>query len=242
MSQKIKPYNTQKSKKNEVEEMFDNISSKYDFLNRLLSARIDVLWRNQVVSKAKKENPEKILDVATGTGDLAIALARKIKASKITGYDLSAGMLQIGKQKISKKNLQNRIEMIQGDAENMPFDDDFFDAITVAFGVRNFENLDQGLTEFYRVLKPGGKLFILEFSQPQKFPMKQLYQFYSYRILPAIGQLFSKDSRAYTYLPESVSAFPHGEEMLNILKKNQFKQVKDKKLTFGISSIYEAIK
>lgn len=151
-------------------------------------------------------------------------------------------MLQIGKQKISKKNLQNRIEMIQGDAENMPFDDDSFDAITVAFGVRNFENLDQGLTEFHRVLKPGGKLFILEFSQPQKFPMKQLYQFYSYRILPAIGQLFSRDSRAYTYLPESVSAFPHGEEMLNILKKNQFKQVKDKKLSFGISSIYEAIK
>lgn len=242
MNQNIKPYNSDKSKKNEVEQMFDNISPKYDFLNRLLSARIDVLWRNLLVKKATRVNPSRILDVATGTGDLAIALSKKIPNANITGFDLSAGMLEVGRKKIIKENLTDKIKLIQGDAENMPFEDNSFDVITAAFGIRNFETLENGLSEMYRVLKPGGKLLILEFSQPQKFPMKQLYHFYSYKILPTIGKIFSKDPRAYTYLPESVSAFPFGNEMKEILTSVKFKNPIDKKLTFGISSIYEASK
>ncbi len=230
------------SKKEEVEEMFDNISHKYDFLNRLLSMGIDVQWRKKVVKKAKEVEPKAILDVATGTGDLAIALAQGIPNAKITGFDLSAGMLNEGRKKVQEKHLEKQIEMIQGDAENMPFPDNSFNVVTVAFGVRNFENLEKGLNELYRVLKPGGKLLILEFSKPETFPMKQLYNFYFHNILPIIGKTFSKDHRAYTYLPESVEQFPYGEEMLKILKKSNFLSPKDKKLTFGISSIYEASK
>lgn len=242
MPNQVKPYNTQKGKKDEVEEMFDNISHQYDFLNRLLSARIDVLWRNQVVARVTKTHPKKILDVATGTGDLAIALAKKNPDAQITGFDLSAGMLKHGKEKVEAKGLSKQIDMIQGDAENMPFEDNTFDAVTVAFGVRNFENLEKGLSEIRRVLKPEGTFVILEFSQPQKFPMKQLYHFYSFKILPTVGKIFSKDPRAYTYLPESVMAFPHGKEMLNILKNVSYKEPINKILTFGIASIYQSIK
>ena len=242
MSKEVKPYNSNKGKKEEIEEMFDNVSSKYDFLNRLLSARIDVLWRNKAIKIIAAENPNKILDVATGTGDLAIALAKKIPNAQITGFDLSAGMLAYGKTKVKKNHLDNRIEMIQGDAENMPFEDNTFDIVTAGFGVRNFEDLEKGLLEFQRVLKPGGKVVILEFSQPQGFPMKQLYHFYSFKILPTIGKIFSKDARAYTYLPESVMAFPYGKEVVSILEKLNFKQAKYQKLTFGIASIYECVK
>ena len=242
MSKEIKPYNSSKGKKEEVKEMFDNVSPKYDFLNRLLSARIDVLWRNKAIKIIAAENPNKILDVATGTGDLAIALAKKIPNAQITGFDLSAGMLAYGKTKVKKNHLDNRIEMIQGDAENMPFEDNTFDIVTAGFGVRNFEDLEKGLLEFQRVLKPGGKVVILEFSQPQGFPMKQLYHFYSFKILPTIGKIFSKDARAYTYLPESVMAFPYGKEVVSILEKLNFKQAKYQKLTFGIASIYECVK
>lgn len=238
----VKPYSdSDLSKKQQVEQMFDNISGKYDLLNRILSMGIDVSWRKKVVKSVKKENPKTILDIATGTGDLAIAMAKATDA-KITGFDLSAGMLEVGRKKVEEQNLQNRIEMIQGDAENMPFEDNSFDVITVAFGVRNFENLEKGLNDIYRVLKPGGKFIILEFSQPESFPMKQLYSFYSRTVLPQIGKKISKDQSAYTYLPDSVQAFPYGEEMKKILKKSKFVEPYDKKLTFGIASIYESKK
>lgn len=238
----VKPYSdSELPKKQQVEQMFDNISGNYDLLNRILSMGIDVSWRKKVVKSVQNQNPSTILDIATGTGDLAIAMAKATQA-KITGFDLSAGMLEVGKRKVSEQKLDNRIEMIQGDAENMPFDDNSFDVITVAFGVRNFENLKKGLDEIYRVLKPGGKFIILEFSQPESFPMKQLYNFYSKNILPRIGKRISKDQSAYTYLPDSVKAFAYGEEMKNILKSSNFVQPFDKKLTFGIASIYESLK
>lgn len=242
MSKTIKPYSdSDLGKKAQVEQMFDNISGKYDLLNRVLSMGIDVSWRKKVVKKIKSSHPESILDIATGTGDLAIQMA-KATTAKVTGFDLSAGMLEVGRKKVKEQNLDNRIEMIQGDAENMPFEDNSFDCITVAFGVRNFENLEKGLDEIYRVLKPGGTFVILEFSQPKAFPMKQLYSFYSKKILPKIGKQISKDKSAYTYLPESVESFPYGEKMKNILKSRKFTEVSDKKLTFGIASIYESLK
>ncbi len=238
----VKPYSdSDLTKKEQVEQMFDNISGKYDELNHILSMGIDVGWRKKVVKKVGATKPETILDIATGTGDLAIMMAKSTQA-KITGFDLSAGMLEVGKNKVAEQKLDDRIEMIQGDAENMPFADNSFDCITVAFGVRNFENLKKGLDEIYRVLKPGGKFIILEFSQPESFPMKQLYGFYSKNILPRIGKKISKDESAYTYLPESVKAFPYGEEMKNILKNSNFTKTTDKKLTFGIASIYEGLK
>lgn len=238
----VKPYSdSDLSKKEQVEQMFDNISGKYDLLNRVLSMGIDIQWRNKVVKMVKKSAAKKVLDIATGTGDLAIAIAKATDA-QITGFDLSAGMLEIGRKKVKEQNLDSRIEMIQGDAENMPFEDNSFDCITVAFGVRNFENLKKGLTEIHRVLKPGGQFIILEFSQPESFPMKQLYGFYSRQILPRVGKKISKDSSAYTYLPDSVEAFPYGEEMKNILKNTNFSETSDKKLTFGIASIYSCLK
>lgn len=238
----VKPYSdSDLTKKEQVEQMFDNISGKYDELNHILSMGIDVGWRKKVVKIIKNQNPKTVLDIATGTGDLAIMMAKATDA-KITGFDLSAGMLEVGRKKIAELNLESRIEMIQGDAEKMPFEDNSFDCITVAFGVRNFENLKNGLDEIYRVLRPGGKFVILEFSQPQSFPMKQLYSFYSKNILPMIGKKISKDKSAYTYLPESVKAFPYGEEMKKILKNSNFIKTTDKKLTFGISSIYESLK
>lgn len=238
----VKPYSdSDLSKKEQVEQMFDNISEKYDLLNRILSMGIDVQWRKKVVKSVQRSKPQRILDIATGTGDLAIQMAKATDA-KITGFDLSAGMLEVGKKKIAKENLSERIEMIQGDAEKMPFDNDVFDVITVAFGVRNFEYLNVGLAEIHRVLKPGGKFIILEFSQPEAFPMKQLYAFYSKQILPRIGKKISKDQSAYTYLPDSVKAFPYGKEMIGILKNAKFTQSSNKKLTFGIASIYESSK
>lgn len=238
----VNPYSeSDLNKKEQVEQMFDNISGKYDLLNRILSMGIDVRWRKKVVKSVKKANPKTVLDIATGTGDLAIQIAKSTQA-QITGFDLSAGMLEVGRKKVTKEKLDDRIEMIQGDAENMPFENNSFDVITVAFGVRNFENLKKGLDEIYRVLKPGGKFIILEFSQPESFPMKQLYAFYSKNILPKIGKQISKDESAYTYLPDSVKAFPYGEEMKKILKNSNFSKSSDKKLTFGIASIYESLK
>ena len=238
----VKPYSdSDLTKKQQVEQMFDNISGKYDLLNRILSMGIDQSWRKKVVKSVQNAKPKTILDIATGTGDLAIAMAKATNA-KITGFDLSAGMLEVGRKKVKDESLENRIEMIQGDAENMPFEDNSFDVITVAFGVRNFENLKKGLDDIYRVLKPGGKFLILEFSQPEAVPMKQLYTFYSRYILPRIGKKISKDQSAYTYLPDSVKAFPHGEDMKKILKNSNFVEPFDKKLTFGIASIYESLK
>jgi demethylmenaquinone methyltransferase/2-methoxy-6-polyprenyl-1,4-benzoquinol methylase len=242
MSEKVKPYKDSDSgKKEQVALMFDNISGKYDFLNHFLSLGIDIQWRKKVLKIVKKENPKLILDIATGTGDLAILLS-KVNPVKIIGLDLSNGMLEVGRKKIAEKELTDLIEMVQGDSENLPFEDNHFDVITVSFGVRNFENLKKGLSEIYRVLKPTGTLVILEFSQPTQFPMKQLYSFYSNFILPLIGKLVSKDNSAYTYLPESVAAFPFGKDFVNILTDLNYNNVSHKALTFGIATIYTAKK
>jgi demethylmenaquinone methyltransferase/2-methoxy-6-polyprenyl-1,4-benzoquinol methylase len=242
MGTPVKPYKeSELTKKEQVAEMFDNISHKYDFLNHFLSMGIDILWRKRVVKLIKKSGAKNILDIATGTGDLAIAMS-SLNPDKITGLDLSAGMLKVGIEKVKEKNLESIIEMIQGDSENLPFQDNTFDAITVSFGVRNFENLDKGLSEINRVLKPNGTFIILEFSQPRKVPMKQLYGFYSKYILPFFGKLISSDSSAYTYLPESVEAFPYGEKLLAILRENGFVNEKAKELSFGISTIYSSQK
>lgn len=242
MSEKVKPYkNSELGKKEQVAQMFDTISKEYDGLNRVISFGIDVSWRNKVVEIVKKTNPSTILDIATGTGDLAINL-NKTKASKIIGLDISEGMLNVGRDKITKLNLNKTIELVYGDSENMPFDSNSFDAITVAFGVRNFENLEKGLAEIYRVLKPGGIFVVLETSVPTKTPFKQGYHFYSTKILPVIGKLFSKDKVAYKYLSDSAASFPYGETFNNILQKNGFIDVKCKPQTFGVASIYVAKK
>ncbi len=236
----VKPYSTEGSKKEQVAEMFNNISKRYDFLNHLLSLGIDKGWRTKVVNLVKAGNATKILDVATGTADLAIALGKNIKA-EVIGLDISAGMLEVGTQKVAAKNMKN-VTLVLGDGENLPFEENTFDAVTVAFGVRNFENLEKGLKDIYRVLKPGGQLVVLEFSQPQKTPFKQFYNFYFKNILPGIGKLVSKDSRAYTYLPESVAAFPFGDAFLAVLKTCGYTQGKAQTVTFGIASIYNAKK
>ena len=242
MSKKVIPYkDSTDSKKNQVADMFNNIAKKYDFLNHFLSMGIDKLWRNKVISILKRYKPKTILDIATGTGDLAIT-ALKTNPEKVTGIDISTGMLEIGRQKIKKKGIENLIELLEGDSENIQFPDQSFDAAIVAFGVRNFENLQKGLNEIYRVLKPNAPFIVLEFSKPNKFPIKQLYNFYFINILPFIGKVFSKDDSAYTYLPQSVNAFPEGKAFLNKLKEAGFKTVKEKRLTFGIASIYVAEK
>ena len=221
----------------QIGRMFDEISPRYDFLNHLLSFGVDRYWRKKVVKLLKKEKPKSILDVATGTGDLAIALT-KTGASYITGIDISEGMLKVGIEKIKKLGLQNRILLRPGNAEALDQPDHTFSAVTVAFGVRNFTHLEKGLSELYRVLIDGGTLVILEFSKPRKAPFKQLYNFYFRYILPVIGRLISRHSNAYTYLPDSVSKFPSGEEFTRILTEIGFKEVKWLPLTFGIASIY----
>lgn len=239
---KIKPYkNSDLGKKEQVTKMFDTISGDYDGLNRVISFGIDVKWRKKVVKLVEQTNPKSILDIATGTGDLAIALA-KTNADKIIGLDISSGMLDIGKQKILKKELDKTIEMVLADSENMPFEDNTFDAITVAFGVRNFETLEKGLKEILRVLKPNGIFVILETSVPTKTPFKQGYKFYTKYVLPKIGKLFSKDNSAYTYLSESASVFPYGEALNNILRKTGFINVKDFPQTLGVATIYTSTK
>lgn len=229
------------SKKEQVEQMFDAIAGKYDFLNRLLSFRIDVLWRKKVVDLLRPLSPAEILDVATGTGDLAIALSA-LKPKKIIGLDLSHHMLEAGRQKIANKKLGTLIEMVKGDSENLPFEDNRFDAVTVAFGVRNFENLEAGLREIYRVMKPGATFIILEFSKVKIFPVKQFYHLYFSYITPMIGKLFSKDQKAYSYLPNSVQVFPEGEDLCVILQSIGFKNPVCTPLSFGISSIYHCTK
>ncbi|UII32978.1 bifunctional demethylmenaquinone methyltransferase/2-methoxy-6-polyprenyl-1,4-benzoquinol methylase UbiE [Fulvivirga ulvae] len=238
----VVPYKEQRSgKKEQVAEMFNSISKKYDFLNHFLSLGIDILWRKKAISLLKEDNPKLILDIATGTGDFAIE-ALKLNPDKIIGVDISEGMLNMGKEKLRKRKLDNKIELQLGDSEKLLFDDNKFDAVIVSFGVRNFEDLEKGLADMYRVLKPGGKTVILEFSRPARFPFKNIYNFYFKAILPKIGRLVSKDRAAYTYLPESVQAFPDGERFLEILKKVGFKNTQCKPLTFGVSSIYTGVK
>ncbi len=236
------PYKTETgSKKEQVARMFDNIARNYDFLNHFLSLGIDILWRKKAVKMLRPEQPKLILDIATGTGDFAIETLA-LNPDKVIGVDISAGMLEIGKQKIQKKGMIDKIEMQLGDSEKLLFEDNTFDALTVAFGVRNYENLEKGLMDMYRVLKPNGTVVILEFSQPEVFPMKQLYQFYFKFILPLIGKVVSKDNSAYTYLPESVQAFPYGKQFAGILEDIGYRNVTITPLTFGISSIYMAKK
>jgi demethylmenaquinone methyltransferase/2-methoxy-6-polyprenyl-1,4-benzoquinol methylase len=242
MATNITPYKDSKlGKKEQVAQMFDAISGNYDGLNRVISFGIDVKWRKKVLQLVENKNPDTILDIATGTGDLAI-LMTKTKATKIIGLDISEGMLDVGRKKISDKNLQNKIEMILGDSENMPFPDNYFDAITVSFGIRNFENLEKGLGEILRVLKPNGIFVILETSNPTKTPYKQGYNFYTKNILPLIGKLFSKDNVAYGYLSESAAVFPFGEALNNILRKVGFIDVVAMPQTFGVATIYTSTK
>jgi len=242
MSETVVPYGKESgSKREQVEEMFDNISHKYDFLNHFLSLGIDVVWRKKSLKKIQNPNPEQILDVATGTGDFAIAAKKKYATCTVKGIDISNGMLEVGREKLQKRSIEG-IELIQADSAEIPFESNSFDVAIVAFGVRNFENLKAGLTEMQRVLKPGGEIVVLEFSKPKSFPFKQIYNFYFSHILPRFGKMISKDSAAYTYLPESVKAFPEGNDFLKVLSESGFRDGKAKPLTFGISSIYHGIK
>lgn len=242
MPQNIIPYkDSDLGKKEQVAQMFDTISSNYDGLNRVISFGIDIKWRKKVIEIVARTNPKNVLDIATGTGDLAILLA-ETSAEKVIGLDISAGMLDVGRTKINQKNLSHKIEMVLADSENMSYTDSTFDAITVAFGIRNFETLEKGLSEIYRVLKPNGIFVILETSVPDKFPYKQGYQFYSRNILPLIGKMFSNDNSAYQYLSESAAVFPYGEKLNNILRKVGFIDVVSMPQTFGVATIYTASK
>jgi len=237
--QKVVPYAESKlSKKEQIASMFNDIAFRYDFLNHFMSMGIDVLWRKKALRQLKTLQPKQMLDVATGTGDFAIMANRLLQPDHITGIDISEGMLHFGQEKITKLGLENKITLQAGDSETITFPDRTFDAITVAFGVRNFENLEKGLSEMCRVLKPGGKLVILEFSNPTVFPIKQLYNLYFRYITPLLGKWIAKSQAAYSYLPDSVKAFPQGQVMCNILTNTGFQSVTCKTLTFGICSIY----
>lgn len=242
MGTKVKPYNNANtSKKEEVEEMFDNISGKYDFLNHFLSLGIDKIWRKKAIRILQKYQPKVIMDIATGTGDFAIA-ALKLNPTRIVGVDLSNGMLEVGRKKMIKRKVSHLIEMVQGDSEKLDFENETFDAFTVGFGVRNFQNLDAGLGELLRVLKPKGVGLILEFSKPKKFPVKQYFKFHSKFIIPTIGRMVSKDKAAYKYLPESVEAFPEGQRFIDIMTDVGFKNVQSKIVGGGIATIYYGFK
>lgn len=241
MKKSVTPYNQEDSKKKQVTEMFDGISTEYDALNRKISLGIDVKWRRRVVDLLIPKKPESILDIATGTGDLALALTAT-KASRIVGLDISAGMLSVGKDKVKAKNLDNTIEMVIGDSEALTYEENSFDAVTVAFGVRNFENLELGLSELFRVLKPGGTLVVLETAVPTRFPFKQGYKFHTQVIIPLMGKLFTRDQAAYKYLSDSAAVFPYGKQFNNILEKMGFIEVEDNPQTLGVASIYCATK
>ncbi len=237
MSNIVTPYNDTRSKKEQVEEMFDNIAHRYDFLNHLLSLGIDIIWRKKAVKYIGSIQPKKILDVASGTGDFAFE-ALSLHPEKVTGFDLSEGMMKYGREKATKLGVSNVVEFVKGDSEKMPFADNSFDAITVGFGVRNFENLEIGLKEMHRVLRSGGKVAILEASMPQNAIIRSVFSLYFGKIVPVIGKMFSKDARAYDYLPESVNAFPAGLEFVRILENIGFRNVKWQPLTFGACAFY----
>lgn len=243
MAKEVKPYNDQNSgKKEQVTQMFDTISGEYDGLNRMISLGLDQKWRDNVVGMVAAHKPDVIMDIATGTGDLVIKMAQQTQASKLIGLDISPGMLEVGKLKVKDESLQDRIEMVVGDSENLSYPDASIDAVTVSYGVRNFEDLEKGLSEILRVLRPGGILVILETSVPTSFPYKQGYYFYSKLIVPTLGKLFSKDKTAYGYLSESAANFPYGEKFNNILSKVGFKDVESQLQFHGASTIYKAVK
>ena len=237
----VKPYNSEKSKKEEVAEMFNNISANYDFLNHSLSLGIDHLWRKKAIKQLKNLEVKKVIDIATGTGDFAIA-SLKLNPDEVIGVDISSGMLEVGSKKMKNKGHDKTIKMILGDSENLAFEDNYFDALTVGFGVRNFENLEKGLSEMLRIVRPGGKIVILEFSKPKKFPVKQVFSFYSKYFIPFFGKRISKDQQAYAYLPESVAAFPEGKEFESILRNLNYKSVQSIILSGGIATIYTGTK
>ncbi|MCU0367883.1 MAG: bifunctional demethylmenaquinone methyltransferase/2-methoxy-6-polyprenyl-1,4-benzoquinol methylase UbiE [Cyclobacteriaceae bacterium] len=238
----VVPYKEDRTgKKEQVARMFDSISGKYDFLNHFLSLGIDIRWRKKAVKLLAADKPKLILDIATGTGDFAIETL-SLKPEKVIGVDISEGMLEVGRKKMKARGYDAIIEMRSGDSENLPFEENKFDAVIVAFGVRNFENLEKGLTDMRRVLKEGGRVVVLEFSKPRSFPFKQLYNFYFNFILPKVGKMISKDPAAYTYLPESVQAFPDGDDFVSIMNKLGYKNTSCTPLTFGISSLYTATK
>lgn len=230
------------SKKEQVADMFDNIAFKYDFLNRFLSAGIDITWRKKAIKQLASLQPKKVLDVATGTADVALMTYDILKPTNIIGIDISEGMLDLGRQKITAKGLQNTIQLYKGDSENIAFEDNSFDAITVAFGVRNFQNLLKGLQEMKRVLQPGGKLVVLEFSKPKNIVFKQFYNLYMNVIAPSFGKLFAKNKDAYQYLNDSVQAFPEGQTFLNIMHEAGFTHTYLKSLSLGICTIYCGVK
>ncbi len=240
--EKIKPYSTEGSKKEQVEQMFDNIAPAYDRLNHLLSLGIDKGWRRKAINTLRPFAPKKMMDVATGTGDFALLAARQLQPDSLIGTDISEGMLAIGRQKAIAAGLEQTIQFGNEDCCHLSFEANTFDAITVAFGVRNFADLDKGLSEMCRVLRPGGKLVILELTAPERFPMKQLFAIYSSVIIPTLGKLISSDSKAYHYLPQTIQAFPQGEVMKGILSKAGFEEVSFKRLTFGICTLYTATK
>jgi demethylmenaquinone methyltransferase/2-methoxy-6-polyprenyl-1,4-benzoquinol methylase len=238
----VKPYgNAATSKKEEVAEMFNKISKRYDFLNHFLSLGIDKIWRKKAVKMLRELQPKRILDLATGTGDFAIE-SLSLQPSEIVGMDISEGMLEVGRQKMKARGYDGIISMRLGDSENLPFEDNYFDALTVGFGVRNYENLEKGLSEMLRVVRPGGKLIILEFSKPKKFPIKQYYAFHSKYIIPFFGKRISKDEKAYAYLPESVAAFPEGDDFIAILKQTGYQEIGSKLVAGGIATIYYGTK
>jgi demethylmenaquinone methyltransferase/2-methoxy-6-polyprenyl-1,4-benzoquinol methylase len=237
--EQVKPYSQEGQKKEQVAQMFDNISHSYDFLNHFFSLGIDVLWRKKAIRILKRENPQTVLDVATGTADFALeAMRMHVGAKKIIGVDISEGMLEVGRKKVAARGFSEVVQLRYGDSENLPFDDNSFDAYTVAFGVRNFQNLENGLKDMLRVLKPGALGIVLEFSQPRRFPIKQLFGFYFKFVMPTIGKLVSKDSRAYTYLPESVQSFPSGKDFLAVMQSAGYRDCKSISLSGGIASIY----
>ena len=241
-AEKINPYDNNRSKTEQVQEMFDSIAPAYDFMNRAMTFGIDHLWRAKAVKMMGRNKPANILDVATGTGDLAIRIAHTLHTDHITGIDLSEGMLEIGRKKAKDAGLDNIIEFVQGDCLDLPFDDNTFDCVTVAYGVRNFEHLDQGYRQMQRVLRPGGMLCVIELSTPTSPLVKPLYKFYTRCIIPFIGRMVSKDTRAYSYLPESIAAVPQGNTMLQLMSEAGLTQCSFRPLTFGTCTIYTAVK
>lgn len=240
--EKIKPYSSDEAKGTQVERMFDSIAHSYDFLNHALSLGIDRSWRRAAIDSLKPFAPKYLLDVATGTGDFALLAMQRLSLDRILGIDLSEGMLSVGREKVKKEGLADRIEMRKADCMALDLPDDTFDAVTVAYGVRNFENLDQGLREMRRVLRPGGRLVIIELTSPVRFPMKQLFRLYSRVLMPLIGKIISRDAKAYSYLPATMEAFPQGEVMQEILLKAGYTNVQFKRFTFGLSTLYTAAK
>ena len=238
----IKPYSTRGKKSEQVEQMFDNIAPAYDKLNHILSFSIDKIWRHKAINWLKQFQPKTIMDVATGTGDFAMLAFKKIKPNHLTGIDISEGMMQVGRAKVEKAGFTPYISFEKEDCLELTYEDNKFDAITAAFGIRNFESLEKGLSEIYRVLKPGGHIVILELTTPDRTPIKQLFQFYSQSIIPLFGRALTSDKRAYHYLPNTIKAFPQGEVMQNILQGIGYSQVKFERLTFGICTMYTATK